>query len=74
VERDLLDGIAALDAFGAAPSRARGQATLGIWLTQRGRPAEASPHLAAARATYTELRAAAWLDELDAALSVSAAG
>jgi len=74
VEKDLLDGITGLDAFGAVPYRARAQATLGAWLTRRGRPAEAGPQLAAARATFIELRASAWLDELESALSLAAAG
>ena len=74
VERDLLDGIAALDAFGAIPDRARAQAALGVWLTRQGRPSEATPYLALARATLTELRATTWLRELDAALSLAAAG
>ena len=53
-----------------APDRARGQAALGVWLTDRGRIAEASPHLAAARQTFTELRASGWLRELDASALV----
>jgi class 3 adenylate cyclase/tetratricopeptide (TPR) repeat protein len=74
IEKDLRDGIAALDEFGAAPDRARAQATLGLWLTQQGRSADATPHLAAARATFTDLRATAWLRDLDAALSMAATG
>ncbi|MDT4946138.1 MAG: hypothetical protein QOH14_2871 [Pseudonocardiales bacterium] len=74
VERDLLDGIAALAAFGAVPDQARTQATLGTWLTRQGRSADATAHLAAARATFTELRATAWLRELQTAISLAAAG
>jgi hypothetical protein len=74
IEADLLAGIEALDAFGAAPDRARGQATLGLWLTRQGRSAEAGALLAAARQTFTDLRASAWLRELDAELGLSAVG
>jgi class 3 adenylate cyclase/tetratricopeptide (TPR) repeat protein len=74
IEQDLLDGIAALDDFGATPDRARAQATLGVWLTRLGRSADAVPQLAAARATFTELGATAWLRDLDSALSLAAAG
>jgi class 3 adenylate cyclase/tetratricopeptide (TPR) repeat protein len=74
IEKDLLDGIAALDAFGAVPDRARAQATLGVWLTRLGRSADAAPQLAAARATFADLRASAWLRDLDSALSLAAAG
>jgi tetratricopeptide (TPR) repeat protein len=74
VEKDLLDGIRLLDEFGAMPYRARAQATLGVWLTQQGRPADAAPYLAAARESFTELRASLWLRDLDAALSLAATG
>jgi class 3 adenylate cyclase len=74
VERLLLRGIELLDQFGAVPARARAQATLGAWLTRQDRPQEAARHIAAARETFTELRASAWLGELDAAVPLSAAG
>jgi tetratricopeptide (TPR) repeat protein len=74
IEADLLAGIDALQAFGAVPHRGRAQATLGLWLTRHGRSAEAAPHLTAARETFTDLRAAAWLRDLDSALSLAAAG
>ncbi len=74
VENDLANGIAALDRVGAAPDRARAQAALGVWLTRQGRSAEAAPHLAGARETFTELRATAWLRELDSALTLAATG
>jgi hypothetical protein len=74
IEKDLLTGIAALDDVGAKPDRARAQATLGVWLTRLGRSAEAAPYLAAARTTFNDLRATAWLRELDSALSLAAAG
>jgi hypothetical protein len=74
VESDLLDGIAKLGEFGAVPDRARAQATLGVWLTRQGRSVQATPHLQAARQTFSELRAAAWLRELDAAVPLTATG
>jgi hypothetical protein len=74
IEADLLDAVRLLDGFGAVPDRARAQATLGVWLTRHGRGADAAPHLAAARETLTQLRASAWLRELDAALALAAAG
>ena len=74
IEKDLLDAIAALDALTLKPDRARAQATLGRWLIGRGRHAEAQPFLAAARQTFTDLRADAWLRELDERPSLSVAG
>jgi hypothetical protein len=74
VETQLLRGIELLDEFGAVPARARAQATLGAWLARQDRPQEAAQYLAAARETFTELRATAWLRELDAAAPLSAAG
>lgn len=74
VEHDLLAAIAALDTIGAVPARARAQAVLGTWLIRHGRGDEGSPHLQAARDTFTDLRATAWLRQLDAALSLAAAG
>jgi hypothetical protein len=74
VERDLLDAIAKLGELGLAPDRARAQAALGRWLIRRGRHADAQPHLAAARQTFSELRATAWLQDLDAVPRLSVAG
>jgi class 3 adenylate cyclase/tetratricopeptide (TPR) repeat protein len=74
IEQDLLEGIAALGDFGALPARAQAEASLGIWLTRQGRSSDAVPHLTAARATFTELRATAWLRDLDSALSLAATG
>ncbi len=74
IEADLLAGIDELQAFGAVPHRAQAQATLGIWLTRHGRSTEAAPHLTAARETFTDLRATAWLRELDSALTLAATG
>ena len=74
IETGLRDAIAALDALGVVPDRARAQATLGRWLVEQGRRAEAEPELAAARTTFTELRATAWLRDLDDAVPLSAAG
>jgi hypothetical protein len=68
VEADLRAGIDGLDRFGAAPDRVRGQATPGLGLLRHGRTAEAAPLPHAARATFGEVRAAAWLQELEASL------
>jgi class 3 adenylate cyclase/tetratricopeptide (TPR) repeat protein len=73
-ETDLLEAIAALDRLGMVPDRARAQATLGRWLDGHGRRAEAEPYLAAARTTFTELRAHGWLRDLDGTAALSAAG
>ena len=74
IEADLLESIAALDRIGVAPDRGRAQATLGRWLVGQGRRAEAEPLLAAARQTFTDLRATAWLSDLDGTTSLSVAG
>jgi class 3 adenylate cyclase/tetratricopeptide (TPR) repeat protein len=74
IDKDLRDAIAALDDLGVVPDRARAQATLGRWLAGQGRQAEAEPYLAAARQTFTELRANAWLRDLDGTPSLSVAG
>ncbi|MEO6822335.1 MAG: adenylate/guanylate cyclase domain-containing protein [Candidatus Nanopelagicales bacterium] len=63
--RHLTDAIAALDAYGAVPDRARTQEELGTWLRSVGREDEAVPLLEAARETYAELGAWAWLKHLD---------
>ncbi|HET7386148.1 MAG TPA: adenylate/guanylate cyclase domain-containing protein [Nocardioidaceae bacterium] len=64
VESDLRDGVAALTAYGAVPDRALAQEDLGSWLIEQGRHAEAAELLRAARTTYTELGATAWLERL----------
>jgi hypothetical protein len=74
IEHDLLDAITALDGLGVVPDRARAQAALGRWLIGQGRAADAEPHLHAARQTFAELRADAWLRELDGAPPLSVAG
>jgi class 3 adenylate cyclase/tetratricopeptide (TPR) repeat protein len=74
IEADLLDAIGALDRLGLVPDRARAQAALGRWLLGQGRRVDAEPHLAAARQTYVDLGANAWLRDLDGTTSLSAAG
>jgi hypothetical protein len=74
IERDLLDAIAALDNLKLVPDGAQTRAVLGRWLTGQGRHAEAQLHLVAARDTFTDLRATAWLRELEGASALSAAG
>ena len=64
IEADLLAGIAALESYGAAPFRAQAQEELGTWLVGQGRDPEAQPHLRAARATYAQLGATAWLERI----------
>jgi len=63
VESELTAAITVLDAWGAVPTRARAEATLGCWLRSHGRDDEAQPLLASARQTFTELEATAWLAE-----------
>ncbi|MGH3444026.1 MAG: hypothetical protein ACRDPB_01490, partial [Nocardioidaceae bacterium] len=65
VESDLRAGIAALTAYGAVPDRALAQEDLGGWLASQGRHAEAAELLSAARTTYAELGATAWLERLN---------
>jgi tetratricopeptide (TPR) repeat protein len=74
IEAELLEAIAALDRLGMVPDRARAQMTLGRWLIRENRQADAESHVTAARQSFTELRANAWLHELDEAPPLSAAG
>jgi tetratricopeptide (TPR) repeat protein len=74
IEQDLLTAIELLDEFGAVPDRARAQGVLGAWLMRQGRPVEAALHLDAARQTFADLQASAWLRELDHALRPAATG
>ncbi len=59
-------GIAGLETYGAIPDRARAQEELGRLLVQHGRAGDAAPLFEAARTTYAELGATAWLERLDA--------
>lgn len=61
VEAGFRRGIAALDAYGAPPLRARAEEELGRWLLAQGRAAEAELALDAARTTYTQLGARTWV-------------
>jgi class 3 adenylate cyclase len=65
VESDLRAGIDMLGAYGAVPDRALAQEDLGRWLVDQGRSGEAAELLDAARATYAELGATAWLARLE---------
>ncbi len=58
-------GISNLETYGATPDRALAQEDLGRWLVEQGRSLDAEPLLEAARATFTELGATAWLARLD---------
>jgi tetratricopeptide (TPR) repeat protein len=64
VEADLRAGIEMLGKYGAVPDRALAQEDLGRWLAGQGRMTEAAEVIGAARATYTELGASAWLARL----------
>lgn len=55
--------------WGSPVYAARASAAYAVWLRADGRGEEAAPHLAAARSAYTELGAAGWLADLDAALA-----
>lgn len=69
-EAEVRQGIAGLEAYGAVPDRARAQEELGCWLVEHGRAPDAAPLLEAARATYAELGAPAWLARVDALRTV----
>ena len=64
-EAELRRGVDALGTVGMIPEQARTQHALAGWLVGQGRLEEAAPLLDAARATYEQLGAQAWLAELD---------
>ena len=64
-EIEVRQGIAELEAYGAIPDRAIAQEHLARWLIEQGRSVDAAPLLEAARSTYAELGATAWLERLD---------
>ncbi len=66
VEVQLQTAIAALIAIDYRPDLARTRVVLAGWLAAHGRDAEAAEQRTAARTTFTDLRAGAWLDALDA--------
>jgi hypothetical protein len=68
-EERLRTAVALADQWHSAPTAARCRADLGLVLSRTGRPAEAAELLDRARATYTELGALRWIEELDAALA-----
>jgi class 3 adenylate cyclase/tetratricopeptide (TPR) repeat protein len=70
VERDLREGIAVLEKVGATVWRAHAQEDLGRWLLDEGRADEAEAQLDAARSTYRELGATAWLARVEAEVPV----
>jgi len=65
-ERLLRDGIEILDGCGVVVWRAHAQEDLGGLLFEQGRIEDAEPLLEAARETYADLGASAWLARLDA--------
>jgi len=70
VEADLRAGIEMLGEYGAVPDRALAQEDLGRWLLGQGRSTEAAELLDAARQTYAELGATAWLARVSSATHV----
>jgi hypothetical protein len=68
-EASFSEALARYADWGSPVHEARAQAAYGVWLTTRGRIAEAEPLLTAARAAYASLGAVAWLAELEEALS-----
>lgn len=74
VARHHESAIAGYDAWGSPVFEARARAAYGTWLSKHGRPDEAEPLLSAARATYAELGAVAWLAELEQALATHRTG
>jgi class 3 adenylate cyclase len=70
VEACFAEALRRYEAWGSTVHLARARATYGVWLTRRGRLAEAEPLVDAARATYAELGAVAWLTDLDGARQV----
>ncbi len=64
-EAEVRQGIAALETYGAIPDRAIAQEHLARWLIDQGRSSDAAPLIEAARATYAELGAPAWLARID---------
>ena len=61
-------------AWGSRVHAARARGAYGVWLLQRGRPAEAEPLLAEARAAYADFGAVAWLEELEQGLAAERVG
>ncbi|HET8559286.1 MAG TPA: adenylate/guanylate cyclase domain-containing protein [Marmoricola sp.] len=68
VEADLRAGIEMLEHYGAVPDRALAQEDLGRWLVEHGRAREGAALLEAARATYDELGASAWLQRVETSM------
>jgi hypothetical protein len=73
IDEDLAAGVAAFEAYGSPPELARARATYGRWLHGQNRPAEAEPLLVAARDTFAELGATAWLTQLSGLLPATSA-
>jgi hypothetical protein len=73
IDEDLAAGVAAFEAYGSPPELARARATYGRWLHGQNRPTEAEPLLVAARDTFAELGATAWLTQLSGLLPATSA-
>jgi hypothetical protein len=62
------------ETWGSPVHLARTNAAYGVWLTTRGRIAEAEPLLTAARSAYASFGAVAWLEQLEQALATQRVG
>jgi len=69
VQQHFESAVAGYDAWGSPVYAARARAAYAVWLTRRGRVADAEPLVQQARSSYASLGALAWLAELDQALA-----
>jgi hypothetical protein len=69
VEEQLRLAVDHYDRWGSRVFGARAAADLGIWLVTQGRSDEGEPLLEAARSTFSDVGAAAWVAELEQAAS-----
>ncbi len=60
--------------WGSTVHLTRARSAYAVWLTRQGRAAEAEPLVAEARATYADLGAVAWLEELEQGLAAQRVG
>jgi hypothetical protein len=73
-EEGFAEALRRYEAWGSRVHLARTKAAYGVWLTKRGRIAEAEPLLTEARAAYASFGAVAWLEELEQALATQGVG
>lgn len=67
-----LESMRLAEQWQAAPTLARAQSAYARWLVQQDRAAEATPLIAAARATFDRIGARAWREVLDQTLPLAA--